>query len=82
MVRIKFNEFCEKYKHTKEHIPKSVSRQLANYRWLFTAILNYRDLHELAADDLRRLTEDRATYQGKKRGTGLNNLESAFLFKT
>ncbi len=53
----KFNEFCEKILAHQGTYPKSVGRQLANYRWLFTAILNDRELRELAADDLRRLTE-------------------------
>ena len=50
-----FNEFCDLILAHEGIYPKSVSRELAKYRRLFTATPGDPELRELAAGDLRRL---------------------------
>ncbi len=52
----KFNTFCDRILAHEGRFSKPIIREVANYRRLFTAILNDDDLREQVADDLRRLT--------------------------
>ncbi len=52
----KFNEFTNRILKYEGVYPKIITRELANYRRLFTALLGDDELYELAKNDLRWLT--------------------------